>query len=58
MTLEQRMQWKLKWILPQTQLKDALVKPKCKQNLTFLIAEAEGEGGMGYAKLKDSYSYA
>ena len=51
------MQWKLKWILPQTQLKDALVKPKCKQNLTFLIAEAGG-GGDGYAKLKDSYSYA
>ena len=49
MTLEQRMQWKLKWILPQTQLKDALVKPKCKQNLTFLIAEAGG-GGDGLRK--------
>ena len=31
----------------QTQLKDALDKLKCKQNLAFLIAEAEGDGGGG-----------
>lgn len=49
---------KIKVNSTQTQLKDALDKLKCKQNLAFLIAEAEGEGGMGYAKRKESYSYA
>ena len=50
---------KIKVNSTQTQLKDALDKLKCKQNLAFLIAEAEGEGGGdGLRKLKESYSYA
>lgn len=38
---------KIKVNSTQTQLKDALDKLKCKQNLAFLIAEAEGDGGGG-----------